>query len=223
MCDLPLAVIFHIFPELLDLLSLFVALPSIIATNVELTDIWVPETLLVFCFQWSLLLGLWTCINLSPFTEHVSVYILLKCNSFSPIHFRFSIVWEFYCLLQSPINYQAMRLIKRNLDDSIRPERHDSFASRIDGVDTRDSKRHKKLSYGPLNVCTNNMNHMVASSQAENLGTNCCQSEDKSVPPHNGAQPLALLDDLSTGKIICEFCQSSRISKVKYPFFAWSI
>lgn len=58
MCDLPLAVIFHIFPELLDLLSLFVALPSIIATNVELTDIWVPETLLVFCFQLSLLLGL---------------------------------------------------------------------------------------------------------------------------------------------------------------------
>uniref|UniRef100_A0A251JLN8 RING-type E3 ubiquitin transferase BRCA1 n=1 Tax=Manihot esculenta TaxID=3983 RepID=A0A251JLN8_MANES len=117
----------------------------------------------------------------------------------------------------SPKNYQAMRLIKRNLDDSIRPERYDSFASRIDGVDTRDSKRHKKLSYGPLNVCTNNMNHMVASSQAENLGTNCCQSEDKSVPPHNGAQPLALLDDLSTGKIICEFCQSSRISKDTGP------
>ncbi|KAJ9176476.1 hypothetical protein P3X46_011785 [Hevea brasiliensis] len=117
----------------------------------------------------------------------------------------------------SPKNYQANRLFKRNLDDSMRQERYDCFVSRNDGVDARDSKRHKKLSYGPLNACTNNMDSMPVSSQAGNLGTHYSQSEDKSELPVNGAQPLTALDDSSAGKAVCGFCQSSRISKDTGP------
>ncbi|OAY32679.1 BRCA1-associated RING domain protein 1 isoform X2 [Manihot esculenta] len=108
----------------------------------------------------------------------------------------------------SPKNHLPLRLVKRNPDDSTRQERYDSSASGTEGGDRRDSKRHKKLSYGPLTICTNSVDHITVSSQAENLGNCYSLSEDKSVPPCNGA-----------AKTICGFCRSSRISKDTGPIF----
>ncbi|XP_050208239.1 BRCA1-associated RING domain protein 1 [Mercurialis annua] len=106
----------------------------------------------------------------------------------------------------SPENYQAARLGKRNPDDRTRQESH-GFASVTEEGILRDPKRQKKLDYGSLNQCTNMISPLNSQSQVEL----------KSVQPHTDGQPQALLEDSSTGNMICGFCQSSKISKSTGP------
>ncbi|XP_020539249.1 BRCA1-associated RING domain protein 1 isoform X2 [Jatropha curcas] len=115
---------------------------------------------------------------------------------------------------QSPQNYQALRLAKRNTGERTKEDRHGGSDSGTDIGNLRDSKRHKKLNYGPLNACTNGTRPI--SSQAENLETCYSHSEHKPLSLVTD-EPLAPFDDSSVVKTVCGFCQSSRISKDTGP------
>ncbi|XP_065876679.1 BRCA1-associated RING domain protein 1 [Euphorbia lathyris] len=102
----------------------------------------------------------------------------------------------------SPQNPQASRLAKRTPDGRTKEERHDSPTSRND-VNSRDSKRHKKL-------------NMPTNPQTQALGICNLKSGHVSVKMCD-AQTPALLPGSSIVKTVCGFCQSSTISQDTGP------
>lgn len=113
---------------------------------------------------------------------------------------------------QSPGNYPAKGGAKRKFDDR-KSEKQDESVRGID-VFLSDSKRQKRLNYGPLDKCVSTIDHCQPVLQAQNLETSYSQLGSQNEAPLAVADLPVALDDLYGNRVICGFCQSSRISEV---------
>ncbi|XWS36471.1 hypothetical protein CRYUN_Cryun20dG0088300 [Craigia yunnanensis] len=115
----------------------------------------------------------------------------------------------------NPGNYPAKGVGKRNFDDRT-SQKQDDYVLEIDGH-LWDSKRQKRLNYGPLDIGVKTIAHCQPVLQAQNLVTSNCQ-----IRSQNGADLPVTSDDLYRNKAICEFCQSSRVSDATGPMLHYA-
>ncbi|KAJ4822764.1 hypothetical protein Tsubulata_004156 [Turnera subulata] len=114
---------------------------------------------------------------------------------------------------QSLQNYEAVKSAKRNFDDRKIVEKHETSASETEEGYVGESKRHKKLNYGQLDVCPSTVNHVEPIiSQTENLYTSHSQMGLKTMVPYSDAKTPGPVK-----KTVCGFCQTSRVTEDTGP------
>ncbi|KAL5860010.1 hypothetical protein ACOSQ4_001306 [Xanthoceras sorbifolium] len=117
----------------------------------------------------------------------------------------------------SPEHYAANGPMKRDFDDRMRQEQHGSSVSEIEGQ-LRDSKRQKKLNYGPEEMHVKSASHNPSIIlQSESLLA--CNSEPvlRSGLALAGTVLPTTSDVSCANNYICGFCQSSRILEATGP------
>ncbi|XVE77960.1 hypothetical protein DITRI_Ditri13aG0106100 [Diplodiscus trichospermus] len=112
-------------------------------------------------------------------------------------------------------NYPAKGVGKRSFDDRT-SQKQDVSDLGIDGH-LWDSKRQKRLNYGPSEMGIKTTAHCQPDLQAQNLVTSNCHLGSENGAPHSGADLPVTSDDLNGNRAICGFCQSSRISDATGP------
>ncbi|XWS47018.1 hypothetical protein CRYUN_Cryun14cG0117600 [Craigia yunnanensis] len=117
-------------------------------------------------------------------------------------------------------NYPAKGEGKRNFDDRTSQKQNDPVL----GIDGRlwDSKRQKRMNYGPLDMGVKTVTQCQPVLQAQNLVTSNCQLGSQNGAPLAGADLPVTSDDLYGNRAICGFCQSYRISDATGPMLHYA-
>ncbi|XVF81030.1 hypothetical protein PTKIN_Ptkin15bG0123700 [Pterospermum kingtungense] len=117
-------------------------------------------------------------------------------------------------------NSPAKGVGKRNFDDMMSKKMDDSVLG-IDGH-LSDSKRQKRLNYGPLDMDMKTISHCQPVLQAQNLENSNYQLGYKNEASVAGVDLPVTSDDVYGIRVICEFCQSSRISDATGPMLHYA-
>lgn len=122
---------------------------------------------------------------------------------------------------QSPEKSLFKRAKNKHAEDRTKQLRHDSSCSETDGH-LRGMKRHKKLNYGPSEMSMKREDRIppVVSHSEIVVTPNSVLEHELRIAPVAEQQP-AISDVSLTSKSICAFCQSCKISEVKFIYLSF--